>query len=516
MTLRYLSVCSGIEAATVAWHPLGWEAAAFSEIETFPRALLTHRYPEVPLHGDFTTIKGSEYGAIDLLVGGTPCQSFSVAGKRLGLDDPRGNLAIEFLSLAMRCRARWVVWENVPGVLSSWSDETDCLEEHEPQPGRSAIRQRNDFDSFLSLLGQCGYGFAWRVLDAQHFGVPQRRRRVFVVGYIGDWRRAAAVLFERESLRGDITPRREARESVAGSLTSRASGGGGGPGAGTDEAAAGYLQPVTHTLRAEGFDASEDGTGRGIPLVAGCLQERDGKGADSDTKPGHLIPVVMPTLDGRSGRSGANTFAVSGGVVPTIAPNEPFLYKGLQEGELSNASTQERNTREILQLLRTEVGEEAFAKWGFGILDSFQHKKVLQSGLYGDGVRPKASERESRMDDGALPCPKNMPTGELREMWERGQNGCSSYRFQLAQQLAKEFGKALPQLPLESTQGVAVRRLTPRECERLMGFPDDYTLFHSKSGKPCGDSGRYKALGNSMAVPVMRWIGERIDQVERL
>src|SRR5690242_13415373 len=193
--MRYLSVCSGIEAATVAWHPLGWEAAAYSEIEAFPRAVLKHHYPDVPCHGDFTTIGADEYGPVDLLVGGTPCQSFSVAGLRGGMDDERGQLALQFLKLLDRTRARWVVWENVPGVLSS-------------NGGR-------DFGSFLGGLVELGYGFAYRVLDAQFFGVPQRRRRVFVVGYLGDWRRAAAVLFERHSLSGHPAPRREKGPSVA-------------------------------------------------------------------------------------------------------------------------------------------------------------------------------------------------------------------------------------------------------------------------------------------------------------
>jgi len=176
----YGSVCSGIEAASVAWEPLGWHAAFLSEIDPFARAVLTQRFPEVPLHGDFTTIQDGQYDAIRLLVGGTPCQSFSVAGKRLGLDDPRGNLAIEYCCLARRLRPDWIIWENVPGVLSS-------------NGGR-------DFGAFLRLLVECGYGFAYRVLDAQYFGVPQRRRRVFVVGYLGDWRPAAAVLFEREGM----------------------------------------------------------------------------------------------------------------------------------------------------------------------------------------------------------------------------------------------------------------------------------------------------------------------------
>ena len=193
--MRYGSVCSGIEAATQAWHGLGWEPAFFSEIDAFPRAVLEHHHPDVPVHGDFTTIKEDEYGTIDVLVGGTPCQSFSIAGLRGGMDDERGNLALEFIRLAQRKRPQWVVWENVPGVLSS-------------NGGR-------DFGSFLGALAEIGYGFAYRVLDAQFFGVAQRRRRVFVVGYLGDWRRAAAVLFERESLSGNPAPSREEGEKVA-------------------------------------------------------------------------------------------------------------------------------------------------------------------------------------------------------------------------------------------------------------------------------------------------------------
>ncbi len=182
----YGSVCSGIEAASVAWHPLGWRASFLSEIEAFPRSVLAHHYPETPLHGDFTTISAGQYEPIDLLVGGTPCQSFSIAGLRGGMGDGRGNLALEYLKLADRLRPRWLVWENVPGVLST-------------NGGR-------DFGSILGGMVELGYGFAYRVLDAQFFGVAQRRRRVFVVGYAGDWRRAAAVLFERESLGWNPSP----------------------------------------------------------------------------------------------------------------------------------------------------------------------------------------------------------------------------------------------------------------------------------------------------------------------
>ena len=206
--MRYLSVCSGIEAATCAWHPLGWTPVAFSEIERFPSQVLAHHYPTVPNLGDMTRFKEwPDDLAPNVLVGGTPCQSFSVAGLRKGLRDPRGNLALTYLALAERYRPEWLVWENVPGVLSS-------------NGGR-------DFGAILGGMVELGYGFAYRVLVAQYFGVAQRRRRVFVVANARDWRRAAAVLFERESLSGNPAPRRESRKDIAPTISARTSGGGG-------------------------------------------------------------------------------------------------------------------------------------------------------------------------------------------------------------------------------------------------------------------------------------------------
>jgi DNA (cytosine-5)-methyltransferase 1 len=299
------SVCSGIEAASAAWLPLGWSCRFMSEIDAFPRAVLSHHYPEVPLHGDFTTVQADQYGPIDVLVGGTPCQSFSVAGLRGGVEDARGNLALEYLRLADRLRPRWLVWENVPGVRSS-------------NDGR-------DFGAFLGGLGQLGYGWAYRSLDAQYLGLAQRRERVFVVGYLGDWRRAAAVLFEPASLRGDTPPSREARKDVAETLGART-----GNSVGAQDAAADHM-------------------------VAMCLNAK-----------------------GAAGRIDAES--------------ETFI------------------------------------------------------------------------------------THTLR------------------------------------ADGSAVRRLTPRECCRLQGFPDDYLNIEYR-GKPAADGPKYKALGNSMAVPVMRWIGRRIAAV---
>ena len=268
--MRFGSVCSGIEAAGEAWNPLGWRAAFLSEIDPFASAVLAHHHPTVPNLGDMTKFKDWPDASISVLCGGTPCQSFSNAGLRAGLDDPRGQLMLTFGAIAARYRPRWLVWENVPGVLSS-------------NGGR-------DFGAFLGLLGYLGYGFAYRVLDAQFVrvdgyarAVPQRRQRVFVVGCLGDWRSAAAVLLERESLRGDLAPRRSSGARVAATLTrgAESSGRGGyagrrqeddvnivagalagnGPGAGwrigPDEAAGNQL--VSYCLNAKGGGGRLDG-----------------------------------------------------------------------------------------------------------------------------------------------------------------------------------------------------------------------------------------------------------------
>jgi DNA (cytosine-5)-methyltransferase 1 len=215
--MRYLSVCSGIEAASVAWESLGWTPVGFSEIEPFPCKVLQHHYPDVKNYGDMTKYKEWDINgdSVDLLVGGTPCQAFSVAGLRKGLEDPRGNLSLVFVGMVEHFKPEWVVWENVPGVLSS-------------NGGR-------DFGSFIGALASIGYGFSWRCLDAQHFGVPQRRRRIFLVGHSsGDSRRAAEVLFEPESLSGNHKTSRTkgkgiADASITGTVSSKWAKGTGGP-----------------------------------------------------------------------------------------------------------------------------------------------------------------------------------------------------------------------------------------------------------------------------------------------
>lgn len=244
--MRYLSLFSGIEACTVAWHPLGWEAVAFCEFDKFPSAVLAHHYPDVPNLGDVTAITDEQIaalGPIDLVVGGSPCQDLSVAGKRKGLAGERSALFHEQLRIfhaARRlCGARWFLWENVPGAFSSNAGR-DFAVVVSQMAGASVPVPEDGWGNEGMALGEHGL-VEWAVLDAQWFGVAQRRRRIFALLDAGDWANRPPVLLEPDGLRGDSAPRREAREGVAD-----------GP---------------THSLRADGFDASEDGTGRGTPLI---------------------------------------------------------------------------------------------------------------------------------------------------------------------------------------------------------------------------------------------------------
>lgn len=266
--MRFGSLCSGIEAASVAWAPLGWRAQFFSEIDPFACAVLGHHYPNVPNLGDMTRFKDWPDATLDLLCGGTPCQSYSVAGLRAGLDDPRGDLMLTFGAVAARYRPRWLVWENVPGVLSS--------------------NEGRDFGAFLGLLGHIGYGFAYRVLDAQYIrvdgyarAVPQRRQRVFVVGCLGDWRSAAAVLLERESLRGDPAPRRSAGARVACTLTRGAEGRGG-------SGYAGRRQEDDYNIVAGTIQANSQGAG---------WRMGSSRGNGQTNSPGHSADEALIAFD---------------------------------------------------------------------------------------------------------------------------------------------------------------------------------------------------------------------------
>lgn len=466
--MRFGSVCSGIEAASVAWHPLGWRASFLSEIEAFPRAVLSQHYPEVPLHGDFTTIRAGEYEPIDLLVGGTPCQSFSVAGLRGGLDDDRGNLALEYLRLADRLRPRWLVWENVPGVLSS-------------NGGR-------DFGAILGGMVELGYGFAYRVLDAQFLGVAQRRRRVFVVGYLGDWRRAAAVLFERHSLSGHPAPRREARKDVAGSLTSRASGGGGGPGAGTDEAAAGYLQAV------EAFGGNRTSGPVDVASALSALSAHGGPHGRmdfaSETFVTHAIQAGALRENPDAGPDGVGVQEGCAYTLEARAEVQAVAYRVAGDG----AAYHEGDATAPLT-----TGTDSSAS-----IVAFDTTQITSAANYSN---PKAGDPCHPLASGA-----HAPAVAFAL---RGRDGGAMPEIEGDGDRISALRAASGGSSRDYVAASAVRRLTPRECERLQGFPDDYTLIPYRKGQ-AADGPRYKALGNSMAVPVMRWIGQRIAQVDAI
>jgi len=428
VTLRYLSVCSGIEAATVAWHPLGWQPVAFSEIEPFPSAVLAHHYPSVPNLGDMTNFKEWNLGSIDLLVGGTPCQSFSVAGLRKGLHDPRGGLMLTFLEIAQRYRPRWVVWENVPGVLSS-------------NGGR-------DFGAFLGALAELGYGWAYRVLDARWFGVAQRRRRVFVVGCLGDQASAAAVLFESESVQRNPAPSREARQGVA-------RGVGGGPEGGSISGA------VTRKwAKGSGGPAGDEC----YNMVAQVFKVRGG----------------VEREDGSRGSTNIGKQAGKG-------------YLGSEERAFTLAAAQDQFVAQPIAFQSVDHGADAETDLS-PTLRRHDPMAVAQPIPIHDQATRHAGKRGNNQDGKGNGLGIGQP-GDPAPTLTKGD------KHAVAQPVATVM---------------QVRRLTPVECERLQGFPDGYTSIPWRKKDEAPDGPRYKALGNSMAVPCMRWIGERIQQVEAL
>lgn len=433
--MHYLSVCSGIEAATVAWEPLGWKAVGFSEIEKFPSNVLAHYYPDVPNFGDMTQYETWARTDIDVLVGGTPCQSFSVAGLRKGMQDPRGNLALTYLAIAERYRPRWLVWENVPGVLSS--------------------NEGRDFGSFLGGLGKLGYGFSYRVLDAQYFGVPQRRRRVFVVGCIGDWRSAAKVLFEPESLQRNPPPSRETREEVAGTSTSRSNSGGWSQD--VDLAASGYMRTVPETV-----GALTDGAHNGGGLNG------------QDAYSGRIFPCALP-------ERGGGGYGV--GMAVAFAQNQRDEVRLMDKAGA----------------LAAEPGAKQQTYVAFGLPGNWIGRKPENGG--------NATEFPEERSPSLTATDRH---GVVKAFTASEQSNSYAWERDVYPTLDAQVPNDTSNLQKGIRCDMAVRRLTPLECERLQGFGDKYTDIPGAS-----DSARYKALGNSMAVPVMRWIGERIDAVHK-
>ncbi|EBA0303926.1 phage N-6-adenine-methyltransferase [Salmonella enterica subsp. enterica serovar Cerro] len=445
--MKYGSVCSGIEAASKAWEPLGWKPAWFSEIEPFPSAVLAHHWPEVTNLGDMTKIadavRAGEVEAPDILVGGTPCQAFSIAGLREGLSDDRGQLTLSYVELANAIDAKRrergepesiIVWENVPGVLSSKDNAFGCFlaglagESSELQPAGGKWTHAGCVSGPERVI-------AWRVLDAQFFGVAQRRRRVFVVASARKGFDPAAVLFELDSLRRDSAPRRETQKAVA-ALTAR---GVGTCGADDNQAQAGHLIAFGGGNTAGHIDVATACTAHGIRV-------------DFDTE----TFAVHGTQDPDTNRELAHTLGRNNGQENACIA---FSYK-------DNGADA---TSDLSPTIRAGNHDKSHANSGQPPAIAYAFKAGQGAKAGGIGYAEEQSPTLTSASSGTNLAPAVM-------------------------------------------HGVAVRRLTPVECERLQGFPDNHTMisWRGKDADECPDGPRYKAIGNSMAVPVMRWIGERI------
>jgi len=469
--MKFISVCSGIEAASVAWNPIGWKAVAFSEIEPFPCAVLAHHYPGTPNYGDMTKFQEWPDHAIDLLCGGTPCQSFSVAGLRKGLEDPRGNLMLTFGAIAAKYRPQWLVWENVPGVLSS-------------NGGR-------DFGAFLGMLGELGYGVAYRVLDAQYFGVAQRRRRVFVVGCLGDWRSAAAVLFERHSLQGHPAPSRKAREGTAAGTLRRAGGG-----SDVDHARAQHLiaEPLCVATGQAGAEIGAE-IGADMAPTLNC---------------NHEAPyVAAPVAFVQNSRDEVRLMGGDGGVVGALAAEtgaKQQCYIAFDTTQITSAANYS-NPKAGGPCHPLAAGMHAPAV-AFAIQAGALRTNPA-SGPDGVGVQADhAYTLEARAEVQAV------------AFQERGRESGRSLEIggEIAYALTAPSGGGRAQERNVLTPTMQVRRMTPEECEALQGFPRSYTAipWRKKPASECPDGPRYKALGNSWAVPNVRWIGQQIEAVEAI
>lgn len=468
---KYISCFSGIEAASVAWDELGWQPQAFCEIEPFPSAVLAQRYPEVPNLGDITKVNWDEWKDkdIDLIIGGSPCQSFSVAGKRLGLDDPRGNLAIEFIRIIDTIRPRWFILENVAGLLSA-------------DGGR-------DFGSLLALMGECGYGFSYRILDSQHFGVPQRRRRVFIVGHLGgDWRHSAAVLFESSSLQRN-TPKALRIQS--------------------EEDA---------TRLGEGFDSWFDGIDSTSIERRGIVPDTYGIGGGQAAQWSNPAPNLAPTLHCQS------DCAL---VAHESQPEEKRVFVDAYHASIDEDKTSTLSVGMLKGNLHC-VGEPMELThpcgteiWNFDAKNSNSMKSSNpDSGLQNvtEGVAPTltAVAPNPTLNQGGIAIVQDID--EVAAFTSKGDGTVfeSNVHPTLSAAGGGQAGQGYPAVRQKVESEMVVRRLTPLECERLQGFPDNWTRI-KWNGKPeseCPDGHRYKACGNSMAVPVIRWLGERIQAVD--
>lgn len=600
--MRYLSVCSGIEAASVAWEKLGWKPVAFSEIEPFPSAVLNHHWPEVPNLGDMTKYESWKFEeAIDVLVGGTPCQAFSVAGLRKGLADPRGGLSLTFVNIADHFNPKWTIWENVPGVLSSKDNGFGCF-----------LGALAGEDGELKPPGEkwadagCVYGpkrsIAWRCLDAQYFGVAQRRKRCFLVACPRDQGDPAKVLFEWEGLRRDTAPSRETRKgiapNVAPSLTAsndpsrspqssevtqqvnavfeasivsptitQCKGSRGGCSSEAISEITAVQQATAFRMQAFG-EYSDDGSASTMKardykdatdLVASPIvidRAAFNQGQNAQYKPHIAHSETMDSLvargphavaipihdqatrnagkrgDKQDGKGNGLGIGKPGDPCPTLTKGDKhaiaFQTSELRlTGKLTEKSvcpTLKANTKagdtEVKVVLYEnhpndsrvtgplEVAPSCVSRYGTG---GGNVPLVQEAIAFEPGIASREGNESRFVKEMSPTLRKDMGDNQVAvavDCYNKTINSTSQTLSSSASDINHTGGVINP------ADRMAVRRLTPVECERLQGFPDNHTLI-SWRGKPadqCPDGPRYKALGNSMAVPCMEWIGNKIKE----
>lgn len=516
MNLRYFSGCSGIEAASLAWTPLGWVPVAFCEIDPFPSAVLAHHYPSVPNLGDMTCVDGKAYrGLVDVLVAGTPCQSYSVAGLRQGLADERGNLTLKFVELADAIEPSVaVVWENVPGVLSSKDNAFGCfLGGLAGSDGQLVPARPGRWSNAGYVLGP-RRTVAWRVLDAQYFGLAQRRRRVYAVACPRNGLDPAEILFEFDGVRRDTPPSRKTGENIAGTVEaslgrSRRAGtalgacvevcqsltrslGSGGPD--DNKAQAGFYisqyRDVAATLTSEGADASPCAD-RGPTVIAFC---------------GSQDPDVSGEISHPVGRNQGQETCVA--LIPEPTATACRAKGGTGHGDFESETF-------VLCRPTHDVATSVTARDPSRGADSdFTSTHVVCSSYSTSdaGVwRPEIGPLRARPQDNH----ENIVTQATIAFTERGRTNGRALECQEEQAYCQQNPGGGRSHSLQiMTKQMQVRRLTPVESERLQGIPDDYTriAWRGRAAEECPDGPRYKAIGNSMPTKVMHWIGERIER----
>ena len=569
-TLKYLSLFSGIEAASLAFEPLGWEAVAFSEIDPFCCELLRVRFPSVPNLGDITAPDFIERARAldkpDLIVGGSPCQAFSVAGLRESMNDDRGNLTLDFVRVCRSLEPEWIVWENVPGVLSTRDNAFGCFLAAlvgADAPLVSVLERGRWPDA--GLVAGPERACAWRVLDAQFHGVPQRRRRVFVVSH-PRIECCAAVLLESKSVRWDLEKGRETGESstynlapsigasgrgfaragdsrgqdcvvpvfnntgqgwwneatVASGLRDMSAGGGSREatlvagdtvrGIASHQAKGGDPTTdnyVVHSLRAEGFDASEDGTGRGTPLVpvayiaddyekytfSECDQSRPLSTPADRTRAAPIVIQERAVSENPDAGPGGKDWSDEGVAYSLEARQRPQAVAFSSKDYGADAQA------DIAPTLRAMGHSESHANAGGQIAVAFHENQRAEV---------TTSDTAGSLKVGGGKPGQGYPAVAVQE----AQTGVREYDTSGS---LRANGPGHDPVGTRIREGMAIRRLTPTECLRLMGMPDFWTKIarNGKSAEQCADGPQYRAIGNSMVVNVMRWIGQRIEAVEK-